>query len=847
MTSEIEELRREIEELRYPIALLRTHPVFQKFFQGGPFAIPAGGFLLTGRRVVGGNPTLNQVLGWDGSKYTPQTPAAGGGGYALIRENGVDQIVRSNLNIIDPDAGAALVQDDPGVPLETELHLELYTLLAGRAGGQSLAGGTAADEDLILRGTTSSTSIPYSPIVTLTVDIPAADNTAYPSAITLTVNIPAANAAYNPPIVISEGGTFLAADTTLTVGLNTVEIGDILLIEAEKLKVTAKPTTDDLTVIRGVAGTAAVDHADGLDVVQSGTSFVYTSAADDVEVNDVILVANLEKMKVTGEDTVNNILTVVRGVGLSNAVSHAAAATVRQSGLSFVYTSTGDPVAAADILLVDTEKMFVSAVDGINNILTVDRAADSTTAAAHAAAAAVAYWTSSRANVILVESGLIVSSNRRISGSGGVLNLYGTGRIDMLDSHLRMTSGNQIQDSAGSARITIGNNGITVGGKLALQPGATLPGGGLGIHVAPSPFAYAYIGRGTGTGMDGQVGVLVDMGLTTSSLPGAVIGVSGRALARDATTTIAYGLDYLAGAVSPANVVGARTQGLYQAAVANYTGFLAKGGILVGGSVTTWTGFGLEGPLPTATNKQPFTDTGVAGPSGDANGNRFSWNTQFASGMGAFGGGLGVIGIANAATAPTTNPAGGVVFASIGGQLYQRGLMSVNEPLQSKLSAQAAGAAQNTFTAETVLNSTTFNVPANALVAGAVLRLTARGVYGTTGAPTAQVRIRWGGILGVLLADSTLFAMPTTVTNRGWEVSFLIRVVSIGAAGTFECQGWWKRALTLSTSEEADLEATAALTVDTTAAKDLVLTWTWGTSNISNTVTVRQYLLERVA
>ena len=39
----------------------------------------------------------------------------------------------------------------------------------------------------------------------------------------------------------------------------------------------------------------------------------------------------------------------------------------------------------------------------------------------------------------------------------------------------------------------------------------------------------------------------------------------------------------------------------------------------------------------------------------------------------AFGGGAGVIGIANATTVPTTNPAGGVVLYAEAGQLKMRG------------------------------------------------------------------------------------------------------------------------------------------------------------------------------
>lgn len=76
--------------------------------------------------------------------------------FQTIRENGVDQTQRQYLNIIDTDAGATLVADDAG-STETELNLMLYALLSGRAGGQLLKGGTAANEDLTLQSTAHAT------------------------------------------------------------------------------------------------------------------------------------------------------------------------------------------------------------------------------------------------------------------------------------------------------------------------------------------------------------------------------------------------------------------------------------------------------------------------------------------------------------------------------------------------------------------------------------------------------------------------------------------------------------------------------------------------------------------
>lgn len=73
------------------------------------------------------------------------------------------------------------------------------------------------------------------------------------------------------------------------------------------------------------------------------------------------------------------------------------------------------------------------------------------------------------------------------------------------------------------------------------------------------------------------------------------------------------------------------------------------------------------------TNRFQFYDAGVGTTTADNHGNRFRSNSQFGSVTGAFGTGDGVIGIANATTAPSTNPAGGGVLYVTGGALTYRG------------------------------------------------------------------------------------------------------------------------------------------------------------------------------
>jgi hypothetical protein len=267
------------------------------------------------------------------------------------------------------------------------------------------------------------------------------------------------------------------------------------------------------------------------------------------------------------------------------------------------------------------------------------------------------------------------------------------------------------------------------------------------------------------------------------------------------------------------------------------------------GTRTITTGCGLRIVAQVFTNITDYYPLYIGGNASTTQGSVHRPSLQIGSVTKAYGGGDGVLSLSDAVTAPTASPTAAVVLHSISGQLNKRGLMGVNEPVQSTLVMNQTGSAYASSVTETALSSAVFAIPANALIAGAVLRITAYGVYGTAAAttPTFQMRCRWGGVAGVLLGDSGADAMGLGVTNLGWNVDFLIRVVSIGATGTFECQGRFDANTTATLSNSSMMSNAAVITVDTTAAKDLVLTGQWGTNSASNTLTGRQFLVERVA
>lgn len=89
--------------------------------------------------------------------------------------------------------------------------------------------------------------------------------------------------------------------------------------------------------------------------------------------------------------------------------------------------------------------------------------------------------------------------------------------------------------------------------------------------------------------------------------------------------------------------------------------------------------------------------------------------------------------------------------------------------------------------------------------------------------------------------------MGASVTNLGWHVEFMIRVVTTGSTGTVEAQGNFGANTTAILATFDHMSNAAVITVDTAKAIDLVLTATWSAASASNTLTCRQFVVERIA
>jgi len=132
-------------------------------------------------------------------------------------------------------------------------------------------------------------------------------------------------------------------------------------------------------------------------------------------------------------------------------------------------------------------------------------------------------------------------------------------------------------------------------------------------------------------------------------------------------------------------------------------------------------------------------------------------------------------------------------------------------------------------TATTETAHATLTVLANSVSVGTTWRVYAWGNTdnGTT-AITFTPRMKWGGTGGVELLAEPFTASTTANTNSQWSLAAKVTIRTIGATGTAVCDMVYVERASSTTEVEtahADNSGTTAVTIDTTANKDLVLSW----------------------
>ena len=147
----------------------------------------------------------------------------------------------------------------------------------------------------------------------------------------------------------------------------------------------------------------------------------------------------------------------------------------------------------------------------------------------------------------------------------------------------------------------------------------------------------------------------------------------------------------------------------------------------------------------------------------------------------------------------------------------------------------------NTVTETTLIDTGvgSLTIPANWLVVGRGLRVTARGYHSSSGNPTVTLRVKLGAV--TLATASTAGGNGT---NDAWEVSIDVVCRTIGGSGTVVVAGYY--AEHHSNGAQVGFSATSPVTVNTTISNVFDLTFEWGTASASNTITSQILLLHAI-
>jgi hypothetical protein len=137
-------------------------------------------------------------------------------------------------------------------------------------------------------------------------------------------------------------------------------------------------------------------------------------------------------------------------------------------------------------------------------------------------------------------------------------------------------------------------------------------------------------------------------------------------------------------------------------------------------------------------------------------------------------------------------------------------------------------------------------LPANWLYANQRLRLTAYGIYSTTGAPTLLLGGYYGGVAGTLLAATAANATATGAASFPWRFYLDIYVRTLGSSGSVWCNGRAEvgSSLTAYTVYALPSSQTQPITINTTTANALTIGAQWGTNSASNAITCEDAYIE---
>jgi hypothetical protein len=171
---------------------------------------------------------------------------------------------------------------------------------------------------------------------------------------------------------------------------------------------------------------------------------------------------------------------------------------------------------------------------------------------------------------------------------------------------------------------------------------------------------------------------------------------------------------------------------------------------------------------------------------------------------------------------------------------------------ESILNAPAVGAGTalaNSTTLTDVSPAPQLVLPANYLYPGQRLRMTAYGIYSTTGIPTLILGAYYGGVAGTAMVVTAANSTPSGAASYPWQFSLNIRVVTTGSSGTLWVAGLASVGSSLTAFAQYALPSsqTQPITVNTTTANALTIGAQWGTVSASNTITCEDLYVEALS
>ena len=171
--------------------------------------------------------------------------------------------------------------------------------------------------------------------------------------------------------------------------------------------------------------------------------------------------------------------------------------------------------------------------------------------------------------------------------------------------------------------------------------------------------------------------------------------------------------------------------------------------------------------------------------------------------------------------------------------------VSPNQSANLPAAAAYASSSSITDVSPGAASNGAFVIPANSLTIGSTITVEALCKFSNTGTPNLTLGVYYGGVAGTKLAATGATATTTGATNWPVRLKYVGTVQSLGTSGSIVGGGYVMlgTSLTAFTLIPIDAAATAAVTIDTTAAKALTLGATWGTLSASNTLTCMNFVV----